>query len=178
MTQTIKKHIPILFASALSATTGLTANVNIEWHQPERYSDLGINFHDDASLDTFSKEIEPYITRFANDHLPDGSKFELTFTNVDLASEFEPWGLNNDVRIVRSPYSPRLSFTYKIFGINGSLIDTGEKTISDHTFDFNIGRPFFYQDKYFYEKDLIASWIRNDLTVSTNKIIQKSRNNA
>lgn len=170
---------PILLLSLVLGTAiGTSANVTLEWRQPERYSDLGTNFYDDASLDTFSKEMEPYIIRFADDYLPDGSTLELTFTDVDLAGEFEPWRLNDDVRIVRSVYPPKLSFVYRVYDISGNLIDSGERTITDPTFDFNIGRRFFAQDNYFYEKDLIASWIRNDLAISINKIIRKGRNKA
>ncbi len=179
MTRTIETIVSALILSlVLGTVNGTSANVKLEWHQPERYTDLGTNSYDDASLDTFSKELEPYIIRFADDYLPDGSTLEITFTNVDLAGEFEPWRLNNDVRIVRSVYPPKLSFTYRVYDINGNLIDSGERTITDLTFDFNIGQRFFSQDKYFYEKDLIASWIRNDLAISINKIIRKSRNKA
>lgn len=168
-----------ILASTLTSTVGLaSANVVIEWHQPDKYTDLGTHFHDNTDLDTFKEELEPYIARIANNHLPDGATLELTVTDVDLAGEFEPWRLDSDVRIVRSVYPPKMSLEYSIYDVRGELIDSGDADIVNPTFDFNIGQRVAAHDHFFYERDLIASWIRNDLSVAVNKIIRKRQNNA
>jgi len=50
--------------------------------------------------------------------------------------------------------------------LSRKIIKSGEETIVDATFDFNIGRRFFSSDEFFYEKELIGSWIRNELARS------------
>jgi len=142
------------------------AETDIEWVNPDGYADLGTDFHDEVTLEQFQGELEPYIARIAERALPDGYQLEIKFTNVDLAGEYEPWRLNNDVRIVRSVYPPKMSFEYKLFDSRGNLAKSGEETIIDPTFDFNVGRRFFETDGFFYEKELIGSWIRNDLANS------------
>jgi len=175
----LQKYTVSLLASAIVATTGLSAvNVVVDWHQPGNYTDLGTHFHDETNLAAFKKELEPYITRIANDHLPDGSTLELKITNVDLAGEFEPWRLNSDARIVRSVYPPRMSLEYSVHDVRGELIDSGKAEIVNPTFDFNIGQRFLSQDNFFYERDLIASWIRNNLAVTVSKIIRERQKNA
>ncbi len=175
----IKPCLAALIACAFTSAAALSAtNVVIDWHQPDQYTDLGTHFHDHTNLNTFKKELEPYVVRIANDHLPDGTTLELTITDVDLAGEFEPWRPETDVRIVRTVYPPRMSLQYSVFDVRGELVDSGEADIVDPTFDFNIGQRFLSQDRFFYERDLIASWIRNDLSVAIDKIIRKKQRNA
>lgn len=160
-----RKLITTAAAFALAPLTE-AAETEIEWISPDEYADLGTDFHDEVTLEQFQEELEPYIARIASKTLPDGFQLEIRVTNVDLAGEYEPWRLNNDVRIVRSIYPPMMSFEYKLYDARGELVRSGEENLVDPTFDFNIGRRFFQTDGFFYEKELIASWIRNDLANS------------
>lgn len=153
----------ILLMVLTSSVLARAANTTINWFEPEKYTDLGTNFHDDADIEIFSKQLEPYIQRMADKYLAPNTSLELTITDVDLAGEYEPWKRNDDVRIVRSIYPPRISLAYKLLDKDDKLIASGEESITDVSFDFNIGRRFHMNDEFFYEKELIGSWIRNEL---------------
>lgn len=152
--------------AALAAATALSAGTStIEWIKPDKYSDVGTSFGSTDKFDQFKKEIESYMERVAEQELPDGSVLKLTVTNVDLAGEFEPWRMNEDVRIVREIYPPKMRFSYTLQK-DGEVVSKGKESLSDIDFTFNIGRRFFDQDQFFYEKEMLGEWVRNELETS------------
>lgn len=145
------------------APFALSETIDIQWQDPDNYSDLGTDFNDDVTLEMFSDEMNPYIERLASDVLPKDATLQIVVTDVNLAGEFEPWRINQDVRIVRSIYPPSMEFEYKLFNAQDEVIQSGEEKITDLDFDFNIGRRFQSSDQFFYEKELIAQWVRTEL---------------
>jgi len=139
-------------------------SVEVYWENTDNYSDLGTDFHDDTTVKMFAEEMEPYIKRQVHDHLPDNQSMRITITNVDLAGEFEPWRLADDVRIVRDIYPPRMEFDYTIYDSEGNIIESATENISDIDFMFNIGRRFVGTDEFFYEKEMFQQWISQELS--------------
>ena len=50
------------------------------------------------------------VVKRANEVLPAGQTLTVTFTDIDLAGDFEPWrgGQAMDIRIVKDVYPPRM----------------------------------------------------------------------
>lgn len=152
--------------TALAAAATISAGTsNLEWKNPEKYSDIGSVYGSDDKLEHFKEEMESYIERLAESELPDGAVLKLVVTNVDLAGEFEPWRIDHDVRIVREIYPPKMRFSYTLQN-DGKVVSEGKESLTDLDFSFNIGRRFFDQDQFFYEKEMLGDWIRNDLEKS------------
>ena len=159
------KRIATIGAAIAAAATLSAGTSTIEWKNPEKYSDIGEAFGTDGKFDQFKEEIESYVERVAENELPDGAVLKMTVTNVDLAGEFEPWRIDHDVRIVRDIYPPKMRFNYTLQN-NGEVVSEGKENLSDIDFTFNIGRRFFDQDQFFYEKEMLGEWIRNELETS------------
>ena len=53
-----------------------------------------------------------YLTEVADSYIPDGCKLTMTFTDIDLAGDFEPWRgpQADDIRIIRDIYPPNFKF--------------------------------------------------------------------
>lgn len=141
-----------------------TANVTWEWADSDRYTDLEHSGFGARSIKHFSKEIEAYINRVAQKQLPDGSHLHIIVTDVDLAGEFEPWHNQpyDDVRIVRSIYPPRMSLEYELVDLEGNLLNSGSVDLVDRDFNINVKRRVFTNDLYFYEKEMLGSWLRKE----------------
>lgn len=159
------KTIAFALASLGILSFATAANVNVKWKDKESYTDLGGPF-DDASVANFSKEINNYLDRIAPEYIPDDATLELTVTDVDLAGEVEPWRVDNDARIVRAIYPPRMTFNYTLKSGKGELITSGTANLVDTDFQYNIGRRVFGNDQFFYEKEMLGDWLRNDLDAS------------
>jgi hypothetical protein len=87
----------------------------------------------------------------------------MTFTDVDLAGQFEPWhsGALRDVRIVKGIYPPAFKFTYAVTAADGRVLAHGNEDIRDLGFDF---RPVFDpSDSLHFEKDFLGDWIHSNL---------------
>ena len=89
---------------------------------------------------------------------------ELTFKDVDMAGEIEPWRHPSfsDIRYVKGIYPPRMVFSYVLRDATGEEIASGEEKIRDLTFDFainSIGRS----KTFFYELNMLEDWARTTL---------------
>jgi hypothetical protein len=155
-----------LAAGALYATDSkaATSRITVAFDHPENFTDVK-----DRALPTEKgrDEILSNIRNFVMDHadriLPAGDALSITFTDIDLAGEFEPqrgaqW---DDVRIVKSIYPPAFNFTYTVTDASGKVIKQGTEHIRDMTFDTRI--TFDRGDPLHYEKDLLDDWMRGNL---------------
>jgi len=167
MKSSTKTPLALLASMAFAFSASAAVNVVVEWDDHDDYSDLEY-VGSEASFEGFSKSMTGYIRKMASRYLPDGTELRLRFHNVDLAGEIEPWLAPpfDDVRIVRSIYPPRLEFSYELIGADGEPLLKGRKALSNPTFqeENQPARRFFDDDQYFYEKELIGSWIRNELS--------------
>jgi hypothetical protein len=89
---------------------------------------------------------------------------KVTFTDIDLAGDYEPWRGPQlmDVRIVKSIYPPRLTFTFQLTDESGRVLSEGERKLVDLGFQMRITRSF-NDDLLRYEKDMLTDWLRDEL---------------
>ncbi|MCB1120176.1 MAG: DUF3016 domain-containing protein [Verrucomicrobiae bacterium] len=140
--------------------------VDIQWNNPERYSDMEENLQYSRSLfRQFSNEMESFIQDKAHLYLPTDTTLELTFRDVDLAGEAEPWRRPSadEIRIIKDVYPPRLKFNYKVIDESGEILKEGMAQITDTTYLWNAAQPGTMRDKFYYEKELMADWLRKNL---------------
>lgn len=140
------------------------SRVQVTFSHPDKFTDVR-----DSSMPTEKGEaatldmIRRYVVQQAVRYLPEGQKLDVTFTNIDLAGEFEPWrGPDmDDVRIVKDIYPPRIDLNYKITDASGKVLKAGKRELRDLAFmmKINIRRD----DPLRYEKDLLNDWMREDI---------------
>ena len=147
---------------ALRAAEVAKASVRTEvvFEQPEKFTDVkDSDFGTDKGRDAILERIREYIVERADKALPAGQKLVITFTDIDLAGEYEPWRgpQFSDVRIVKSIYPPRLKFSYKITDATGKTVKEGKEDLRDLAFEMRLTSD--RQDTLRYEKDILRDWI-------------------
>ena len=139
------------------------SNIHITFTDSENYSDIGDGFTSTEKGAAANLEgIEQYVQKQAKKYLPADQKLEITFTNIDLAGEFEPWGATmDDIRIVKSIYPPRIDLQFRVKDASGNVIREGERKLRDLSFMMNL--RLNNNDPLRYEKTLIDDWMRKDV---------------
>ncbi|MBE1287609.1 MAG: DUF3016 domain-containing protein [Alteromonadaceae bacterium] len=112
-------------------------------------------------------ELSDYFAQLASE-LPDGQRFEITVTNLDLAGQVFPAsfvGLGSggqDVRLVKDVHIPRMDLSWRILDANGVQIKAAEDSIKDMSFNQR-HNPFFSHEFLRYEKNMLRSWFKRNI---------------
>ncbi len=140
------------------------ARTEVIFVNPEKFTDVkDSDFATDKGRDDILDRLRTFIVDRAEVVLPAGQKLTITFTDIDLAGEFEPWrgAQFGDVRIVKAIYPPAFKFSYQVADEAGQKVKSGEENIRDMAFDMRM--TFDRQDSLHYEKDILGDWIRGTL---------------
>ena len=150
-------------SGVLHASDDAATNVSVSFDQPENYSDIGDGFNSTAKGKAANLEgIKQYVQKQAKKYLPADQKLEITFTNIDLAGEFEPWDATmDDIRIVKDIYPPRIDLQFRVMDASGKVVREGERKLRDLSFMMNL--RLNNNDPLRYEKTLIDDWMRKDV---------------
>lgn len=169
----MKTRLALLLGAALTATAMTYAadskyadRVEVNYDHPENFTDLKDAYMPtDKGQQAYMEEIREYVQKTAGRRLPDGQKLSITFTDIDMAGDFEPWRgpSATDVRIVKAIYVPRMKFTYRVTDANGGVVKDGSANITDLNFQMNSATMLDTSDPLRYEKRLLDDWIRNEL---------------
>ncbi len=157
----------MLMAAALVACSALLAedakreNVSVTFHESEKFTDVRSSFSGETDkhyLDTLAK----HLKKSAQSHLAPGQKLEVTFTDIDLAGDFNPTNVRaQDVRIIKDIFMPRQKLTFRLLDEQGQVIKEGERRLTDLNFMNNtglIGR----NEPLFHDKALLSDWLAKE----------------
>lgn len=151
--------------AAAKATDADGGRVQVVFQDPDKFTDVKDGMMEsDKGRDAVLDDIKRFIVDRAPDFLGAGQKLVITFTEIDLAGEYEPWRTPpaSDIRIVKSIYPPRLDFTYKLVdGTTGATIKEGKEELRDLAFQTRL--TIHRDDPLRYEKDMLLSWMREAL---------------
>lgn len=137
------------------------ARVTIVYQNPLEFTDFKDRYHStERMVAGLEGEFNRYLKRTADGFLPEGQSLTITFTDIDMAGDFEPWrGPNaHDIRIIKPIYPPRIKFTYAVTDASGAVVQEGEERLSDLSFQTTLG--INRNDVFFYEQELMRSWLR------------------
>lgn len=139
--------------------------VSVAWADPASFTEVRHSRnHLDSERGSWLTDLAKYMRKRAEAQLPAGERLQLTIVDIDRAGDYEPWrSLNQqDVRIIRDIYPPRMTVQYKRFDASGKVVAEGERKITDPAFLVNAA-PFNDTDPLRYEKRMIDSWLRREL---------------
>ncbi|MFT3868569.1 MAG: DUF3016 domain-containing protein [Nibricoccus sp.] len=166
----MKKTTASLVALLVSATALLAAptaaqknQVDVIFDHPENFTDVkDSQMGSEKGRDGYLALLKDHLQERAPRYLTEGQKLTITFTNIDMAGDFEPWrGIDfNDVRIVKEIYPPRMNFTYKLVDGTGSVVKEGQEKLLDMSFQMNAS-PVNATDSLRYEKAMLDNWLRD-----------------
>ena len=162
----------LLGAAALvgvrAADTPALAKVEVVFSSPEKFTDAaqgqrGSEWGLEQNLDT----LKDYLIRRASPLVPAGAKLTVTFTDIDLAGEFEPWrspGRGDNVRIVKDIYTPKMDLSFKLTDGSGKVIKEGTRHLTDMNFMNNLLPASERSESLAYDKQLLADWVNQEFS--------------
>jgi len=156
-------HVPTAVALALALLTAAlppaaAGTVEVNWLQPERYSDAG---RTDGERERTMKSLGDAFAQLGR-LLPDGQTLKLEVLDVDLAGEIEPHP-RQDMRIVRGGADwPRMTLRYTLQEGSRTL-KSGEARLADMNYLFDTLPVRLRDGELPYEKRMIQHWFGQNL---------------
>jgi len=136
--------------------------VEVTFDHPEKFTDAKQDSMDsEQGRNGILDQIREFMEQRGSDYLPAGFKLAITFTDVDLAGEFEPWrGAQwNDVRIVKEIYPPRFNLSYKLTDPAGKVLKEDKVELRDLSFMTRL--TINPQEPLHFEKDILGQWLQS-----------------
>jgi hypothetical protein len=166
----ILRLVPIALGMALAGnlhaadTAVLPAKTEVVFDHPENFTDVkDSDLPSDRGRDEILSRIRTFLVSRATPRLPAGDTLRVTFTDIDLAGDFEPWhGAQwSDVRIVKDIYPPAFKFSYTVTDPSGRVVKQGAENIRDLNFQTRL--VLDNSDSLRYEKDILGDWTSSTL---------------
>jgi len=151
-------------AGELRAADNPAPRTEVVFDHPEKFADVKDSYvPTEKGRDYILATIRDFLVHRADSLLPKGYNLKITFTDIHLAGDFEPWhGVQyDDVRFVRSIYPPEFKFTYTVTDASGKVVREGSEDIRDLTFQWRV--TLDSMDPLRYEKDILDEWARSKL---------------
>ncbi len=156
------KTLTFLILSSILVTGAVSANVQVTFEEPENYRDIDYgDGNTRRGIKVHIPILEKHIIKQSKRYLKDGQNLTMIITDVDLAGDYEPWRSPNfdDIRIVKSIYPPRISFSFELKDADGNVLSSGEENLVDMNFQYRLRSRTY--DELFYDKEMITDWMRN-----------------
>ncbi len=141
------------------------SRVEVVFFEPEKFTDVRDAYMgSDKGRDSTLELLKDYLTMSGVRGLLPGQKLAITFTDVDLAGDFEPWrgGQWGDVRIVKDIYPPRISLAFRLTDAAGAVVNEGKRDLRDMAFMMKLTMGF-RDDPLRHEKALLDDWLSAEL---------------
>jgi hypothetical protein len=141
-----------------------SARTEVIFDHPENFADVkDASFPSDRGRDEILARIRDHLVSRAAPMIPDGDRLTITFTDIDLAGDFEPWRGSrfDNVRFVKPIYPPSFKFTYAVTDASGRVVKSGTERLQDLAFQDRVALDT--SDSLRYEKLVLDDWARSAL---------------
>jgi len=139
------------------------SRVAVVYVDPDKFTDVKRENWSENSTDLLD-QLKTFMIEKGERYVPAGMHLEIKVTDVDLAGDFEPWrGPNYDgVRIIKDIYVPRIKLEFSLTDAKGTVINSGQRTLTDLAFQMRSTTILPRDDYLRYEKDLLQDWFYNE----------------
>ena len=148
-------------ASAAAKTADPRADVTFV--QPEKFSDVRDGYTaSEVGRNGILEQLRDYVINRANHYLPEGQKLTISFTDIDLAGDFEPWrgSQSMDIRVVKDIYPPKMDFDFKLMDADGKVLKEGKRQLRDLVFMSKMSLNT--NDALHWDKSLLDDWFQKE----------------
>lgn len=151
-------------AGALHAADNPAPRTVVIFEHPEKFTDVKDSYlPTDKGREAILADIRSFLVHRTAYLLPEDYKLTITFTDIDLAGDFEPWHgpQYDEVRFLRAVYPPSFKFTYSVTDSAGKVVRAGSENIRDLNYQMRVAMDL--TDPRRYEKDILDEWARTAL---------------
>jgi hypothetical protein len=150
--------------TALSCAAVQAGEVNVQWQDPEKFSDIRPT---NDSRSSYRERVMQKFSGFFQDmatQLPDGYQWQVTVTDIDLAGEVDYFatGAGNALRVVKDIYSPAIKFTYVLRDKHGEEVISADEKLRDMGFMYSL-RNTRVNEEFHHEKQMLQDWFNKEL---------------
>jgi len=141
------------------------ATVIVTFNRPENFTDVKSSMMaSDKDRDNLLDDIRDYVVDQAPRFLSGGQTLTITFNDIDMAGDFEPWRgpSAQDVRIIKAIYPPRIALDFSLKNAAGAVVASGTRNLTDLAFMNTLPVTVFRDDRLRYEKTLLYNWISGE----------------
>lgn len=176
----IKRLSSVVVIMSILALSGIASNsdsklkseydvvVKVDFSNPSEFRDINFDGMDtDKGHQFVLDEIRDVFRSQAQKQLPKGYILDVRVQDVDLAGEYEPERLaENNVRIDRNIYPPRIKFEYQIIDDEDTLVFEGRETLTDLNYLNNPVRALRRGGEVSYDvATLIRGWMKGSMSL-------------
>lgn len=142
---------------------GANALAEVNFLEPSKFTDVKDHDMGDYERTTYLDSLRDHLLEQAKYFVPPGYKLSVTFTDIDMAGDFEPWRgpRFSDIRIVKDIYPPRIELSFQLTDAAGNVVKEGKRELRDLAFLSKITMSF-RDDPMRHEKALIDDWLRDE----------------
>lgn len=170
----MKPRIPTLFRALAASLLAVAATVfaaqtpaprvQVAWAPNEKLTEVKNNPTRRGWLrpNEWQKELADEVRKQGERFLPPGEQLEVTFDDIKLAGEYEPWRgpTLDEVRILKDIYPPRAEISYRLLGADGRVLREGTAKLADTSY---LQRAVINTtDPLRYDKRMLSDWMRRE----------------
>jgi Protein of unknown function (DUF3016) len=127
----------------------------------EGYTDIEDRGWDDpGKKQHILEELRRTFYDLAGQYIPKGEHLTLTFSDIDLAGQYN---VGRPGREYRSIYPPHLIFSYVLTGRDGQVLKSGREDLKDDLYLEKRLISVQQTDPRFFERMVLYDWMRNKL---------------
>jgi len=158
-----------LVAAAAWLAPAARAEVSVQFVDPEKFSDLSLSGSTTEGVQRhIMGELSKYLKYLGDTYLRAGQKLDITFLDIDMAGDYEPWRTPNltHTRFIREVYIPRMTLRHVWRDAQGKVLADQQERVSDLNY-LMIADPYYtYNDPLRYEKAMLRRWFEERFSAS------------
>jgi len=150
-----------VFGAGPAPSTRTIARAEVNFFEPQKFTDVRDSYMGDFTRTSYLDSIRNHVLEQAKYYVPEGHTLTVTFTDIDMAGDFEPWRgpRFDDIRIVKDIYPPRITLAFRLTDAEGNVVKEGKRDLRDLAFMMKITMAF-RDDPVRHEKGLLDDWLR------------------
>jgi len=150
----------------------LPERIQVSWAPNDQLTEVKNNSFQRGWLKPadWQKTLSDYLRKRADLVLPPGQKLEVTFEDIKLAGDFEPWRGPDaqDIRFMKDLYPPRATLRYRVIDAGGATIREGESKLTDMAY-LQRATLATSTDPLRYDKRLLDDWLDKEFGKRTQE---------
>ena len=164
--KTVPLYVAALVAMACpvaSRAAPPAQRVEVTFFEPEKFTDVRDSSSGDFARTTYLDQLKEHLVERGKYYVPEGYSLSVTFTDIDMAGDFEPWRgpRFDEIRIVKDIYPPRIALSFRLTDAEGNVVKQGKRELRDLAFLMKITMSF-RDDTMRHEKALLDDWLRDE----------------
>jgi hypothetical protein len=147
-----------MMVSLFLAQSTFAAKLDVNWLKPETYHDIRAG---EQNRKTFQKRtfkiLEKHLMKLAS-KLSHEQTLKITIHDLDLAGEID-FSATRQIRILREPYSPRVTLSYQLLEGNEKVIVAGDDKLKNMSF-LQSNNLHYRNESLGHEKKMLDKWFK------------------